>query len=141
METLVIDVGTTMFGIFFVKKAVYVPYVLDDRRAALYLLQNADEVVTYNGTKYDLTELGKLAGLTDELPLKGFHTDMARICWGMWRYYPESLANTYRKNFESCPTFPDTYEANVERDVYMTFKLWESWKAGKLKTLDGYEHR
>jgi hypothetical protein len=106
METLVIDVGTTMFGIFFVKKAVYVPYVLDDRRAALYLLQNADEVVTYNGMKYDLTELGMLAGLTDELPLKGFHPDMARICWGNVALLPRKPRQHVSQEFREQPDLP-----------------------------------
>jgi hypothetical protein len=33
--------------------------------------------------------------------------------------------------------FPDTHEGSNERDVFMTLKLWELWKQGKLKILDG----
>lgn len=139
METLVIDVGTTMVGIFFVEKAAFVPYHLGHRSVALSVLQKADEVVTYNGTKYDLWELGKLAGMTDDLPLKGIHTDMAQICWGTWCSYPKSLRHTYLKHFDYLPIFPDTYEANCACDVYMTFKLWELWKKGKLRVLDGQD--
>jgi hypothetical protein len=34
--------------------------------------------------------------------------------------------------------FADTYEGSNECDVYMTFKLWELWKLGRTKILDGH---
>lgn len=38
---------------------------------------------------------------------------------------------------ESRPEFSKTHEGSNELDTYMTFKLWQTWKAGKLVILDG----
>jgi hypothetical protein len=142
MTTLVIDTGQDIVGIFSVEENKYVPYRGRDIATAIRQIGSADEVVTYNGKEgaqwSDLVELGKHAGVTGELPLKGVHTDMRSICWSD-RIWGSSLINTYSKHFDidSCPSFPDTHEGSNERDVYMTFKLWELWKQQKLKVLDG----
>jgi hypothetical protein len=143
VTTLVIDTGMDIAGIFSVDEDRYIPYRGCDRLLAVQRIEAADEVVTFNGTAHggwsDLVELGKLVGMPDGLPLTGVvHSDMRSICWSD-RIWGKSLVNTYSMHFTDCPTFPDTHEGSNERDVYMTFKLWELWKLGKLKILDGHD--
>ena len=129
-------------GIFSVEDGVYIPYRGDAIATAINRIEAADVVVTYNGSIHagwsDLVELGRFGGRPDAIPLKGMHTDMRTVCWSE-RIWGNSLNNTYTKHFSSCPDFPDTYEGSNERDVYMTFKLWELWKQGNLKIIDGHE--
>ena len=61
---------------------------------------------------------------------------MRSICWSD-RIWGKNLVDTYFIHYSEVPDFADTYEGHNERDVYMTFKLWESWKEGRLKVLDG----
>ncbi len=141
MATLVIDTGQDIVGIFSIKSRRYVAYRGHAITRALRRLQNAKEIVTYNGKNRDLKDLGKFAGLTGDLPLKGIHTDMRSVCWSD-RIWGSDLRSTYAMHFNTCPNFSDTYEGSNERDVYMTFKLWQLWKCNKLKVVDGirYEH-
>jgi hypothetical protein len=136
MAILVIDTGENIVGVFFVEANNFIAYLGNDILSAIRLIETADEVVTYNGKHYDLNNLGKFAGLSGNLPLNGVHTDIRSICWSD-RIWGSNLGFTYGKHFDDCPSFPNTYEGSVECDVYMTFKLWELWKQGKLKILDG----
>lgn len=140
MPTLIIDTGQDIVGVFSVEERRYVPYRGQDILFAIARIETAEEVVTYNGKNYDLEELGKFAGLPigEPLPLKGSHTDMRSICWSD-RILGKKLRDTYLMHFPSCPSFPDTHEGDNENDVHMTFKLWELWKQGQLKILDGHE--
>ena len=136
MATVVIDTGQNIVGVFSVEEKNFRAYLGNDIVAAIRLIETADEVVTYNGKLYDLENLGKFAGLPGNLPLKGTHTDLRSICWSD-RILGSNLGFTYGEHFDDCPSFDDTYEGSAERDVYMTFKLWERWKQGPLKILDG----
>ncbi len=138
MRTLVIDTGQDIVGVFSVEDGKYVPYRGHAISSAIQQIEEADEVVTYNGKNHDLAALGKFAGLPagQDLALKGTHSDMRSICWSD-RIWGSSLYNTYSMHFPDRPSFPDSYEGSNECDVYMTFKLWELWKQEKLKVLDG----
>ena len=48
-ETLVIDTGQDIVGIFSVEDDAYTPYRGADISTALQRIQSADEIVTYNG--------------------------------------------------------------------------------------------
>lgn len=137
METLVIDVGTTMVGILSADDRAFTPYT-EARIVDLVISRiiAAKEIITYNGERYDLLKLGERVGLSVNLPLMGIHTDMESVCWG--NINGRNLSGTYVMHHETCPPFPDTYEGSNERDCYMTFKLWEWWKQGTLKVIDGY---
>ena len=137
MTTLVVDTGMDIVGIFSVEENRYVAYRGDAIQSAIQMIEAADEVVTYNGNNRDLRDLGTFAGLSVDLPLKGSHTDMRSICWSD-RIWGSDLVTTYAKHFGSCPRFPDTHEGSNERDCFMTFKLWELWKLGTLKIVDGH---
>lgn len=138
-STLVIDTGQDIVGIFSVVDQEYVLYRGRKIITSIQLIQNAKEVITYNGSNYDLVELAKFAGLPPEekLLLKGTHTDMRSICWSD-RIWGSNLTETYSMHFTDTLNFPDTHEGSNHRDVYMTFKLWELWKQGQLKVLDGH---
>jgi hypothetical protein len=142
MATLIIDTGMDIVGIFSVEDDRYTSYRGDAIASAITRIEAADEIVTYNGSVHDgwsdLVELEKLSGKPNRLSFKGTHADMRRICWSD-RIWGCSLSNTYTKHFADCPKFSDTHEGSNERDVYMTFKLWELWKQGKLKIIDGNE--
>lgn len=137
MGTLVIDTGVNIVGIFSVEDRSFSAYRGDAISLAIARIEAAEEVVTYNGKSRDLNDLGKFAGLSGELPLKGMHTDMRSVCWSD-RIFGSSLSNTYAYHFTDRPVFQNTHEGSVELDVHMTFKLWELWKKGRLKILDGH---
>ncbi|MBN9615368.1 MAG: hypothetical protein BGO25_03185 [Acidobacteriales bacterium 59-55] len=137
MATLIVDTGINLVGVFSVEENSYVPYRDDGIQTAIRLIQVADEVVTFNGNNYDLEKLGAFAGLVGDLPLNGVHSDMRSICWSD-RIWGSDLPGTYYRHYTECPAFPDTHEGSTERDCYMTFKLWELWKQGTLKVIDGY---
>jgi hypothetical protein len=136
METLAIDVGTTMVGILSADDRAFTPYtgnkIVD---LAIPRIIAAKEIITYNGDRYDLLKLGERIGLPENLPMSGIHTDMETVCWG--NINGRNLFGTYAMHREPCPPFPETYEGSNERDCYMTLKLWEWWKAGTLLVIGG----
>jgi hypothetical protein len=146
MTTLVIDAGQNIVGVYAVEESEYIGYRGSRIAEALRRVQNANEVITYNGEMYDLEQLGKFAGLDGELPLRGKHIDMRRMIWEP--IVGSSLIRTYDRHFKDCPDFPfgrresddcDEYEGSNQRDVYMTLKLWECWKDKKLNLVgSGY---
>ncbi len=136
MATLVVDTGQDIVGIFSVQSRCFAFYRGQSIARAIRRLQSAHEVITYNGKNYDLEELAKFAGLSGDLPLNGVHSDMRSICWSD-RIWGRDLVSTYKMHLGDCPTFPDTHEGSVERDCYMTFKLWQLWKRDQLKIMDG----
>jgi hypothetical protein len=135
MTTLVIDTGTDIIGIYSVEGNNYIPYQRNAFSRAIRRIEAADEVVTYNGKSYDLPALAGFAGR--ELFRTGTHTDMRSICWSD-RIWGRNLYDTYGMHFTTNPVFPNTYEGSNQNDCYKTFKLWELWKQGKLKILDGH---
>ena len=136
MPILVVDTGQDLVGIFSVDDETYVPYRGAKISEALHRIGEADEVVTYNGKNHDLQRLGAFAGLTGDFPFQGVHTDMRSICWSD-RIWGSDLSSTYAMHFHSRPDFPKTHEGSNHLDTYMTFKLWQAWKSGKLRILDG----
>jgi len=140
MSTVVVDTGQDIVGILSSGEATYTAYRGTSIATAIQRIQEADEVVTYNGKNYDLGELGKFAGLPagQGLSLNGVHTDMRSICWSD-RIWGKCLRDTYFMHFTELPKFPDTHEGSNNSDVYMTFKLWELWKRDQLKVLDGQD--
>jgi hypothetical protein len=126
MTTLVIDTGETIVGIFCVEDQTYIPYRGAEIASAIHRIQEADEVVTYNGKHRDLRDLGAFAGIRGKLPLKGVHTDMRSICWSD-EIWGRCLNDTYAEHFSDCPSFPLTSEGSNQDDVYKTYKLWELW--------------
>ena len=154
MTTLVIDTGMSIVGIYSVDDHVFVAYRGNRIAEAIERIQSADEVVTYNGCNNDLKQLGKFAGIEDgDLPINGDHVDMQAKCWEP--IVGTSLLNTYCMHFDLETSVPDPpfcpsaeeeererkYELGNQCDVYMTLKLWELWKADKLRLMGyGYTH-
>ena len=148
MTTLVVDTGQSIVGIYSAEEREYVAYRGSGFAVAIERVQGADEVITYNGTFRDLKDLGRFAGIEGDLPIRGRHIDMQRMCWEP--ICGSSLFGTYSMHFDDCPQFPfgrrdselcDDYEGSNQRDVYMTLKLWELWKEGKLNLPgDGYSY-
>jgi hypothetical protein len=139
--TLVIDVGESMVGIFWVEDGTYLPYRGAKITSAIRRIEAADEVVTYSGIDFnDLAELARFAGR--KLSRRGVHTDMRIICWSD-EILGSSLKGAYFREFSDLPRFPATYEGINEEDyvytrdnhedVHMTFKLWDLWMQGKLR--------
>jgi hypothetical protein len=136
VKTLVIDTGQDIVGIFSVEENSYTPYRGDDITTAIQRIQAADQIITYNGKLHDLWELGKFSGTSGQLLLSRIHVDMRSVCWSD-DIFGSNLCSTYSMHFPECPDFPDTYEGSNERDCYLTFKLWQAWKSGELKVLNG----
>lgn len=139
MTTLVIDAGQSIVGVYSVEGNEYIGYRGSRISEALERVQNADEVITYNGEMYDLKQLGRFAGIDGDLPIKGKHIDMQRMIWEP--LVGSTLIRTYERHIKDCPDFPfgrrdsddcDDYENANQRDVYMTLKLWELWRDKQL---------
>lgn len=128
MKSLVIDVGQSIVGIQDARRGRYIAYYGDKRRRALERLEETDEVITYNGNRYDVLELDKLSvKLRDtNFRMKGVHTDMREFCWP--GILGSSLVSTYKKHIGAEIKFPDTYEGLNRSDVFMTKMLWLHWK-------------
>ena len=135
--TLVIDTGQDVVGIYSVEECSFVVYRGNEIPIAIQRIQTADEIVTFNGKCRDLRDLGRFAGIDADLPINGKHTDMRSICWSD-RIWGGDLFSTYMSHFWDRPAFPNTYEGSCHCDVYMTHKLWELLKQGKLRILDGH---
>lgn len=126
-NTLVVDVGETIIGIQNPNGGAYIGYRSEKRVRALERLEKADEVVTYNGNRYDIQELNRLSRELRRCKflMNGLHTDMSEICWP--GILGSSLADTFREHSLAPRIFPDTYEGSNRRDVYMTMALWKWW--------------
>ena len=137
-DTLVIDLGQNLVGVYSTRSRKYFPYRNESIRKAIKRIEEAREIVTYNGNHYDLAELQKfkqaLSGT--DLKIRGIHTDMREVCWSV-RIWGSSLNNTYSHHFSTMRRFPDTHEGSNRADVYMTFKLWRLWKQNRLRIVDG----
>ena len=129
-DTLVFDTGMTIIGIFSVKKREYQAYYGDDRRKAAQRLVRAQEIVSYNGKRYDVMDISRALGLPERQrpSFKGVHRDMREIRWV--NILGSNLRYTYSLHFPDAPSFPDTYEGSNQMDCYMAWKLWECWKEG-----------
>ena len=146
MSTLVVAMGQNGIGIYSVEKSEYTLYPSSDFAAAIRRIETADEVITYNGGTWksggiadDLLVLGRMAGIKGALPISGKHIDLRKIIWSN-HIWGDGLELTYKMHFENDPEFTSLTEAEFSnrRDVHMTLKLWELWKQGKLKILNGF---
>jgi hypothetical protein len=149
MTTLVIDTGQSIIGVYSVEDQQYVAYRGSRIAEGVERVRLADVVVTYNGERRDLWDIARWAGIDDEdWPLQGEHIDMQVKVWEP--IVGSSLIRTYDRHFTDCPECPfsdadsetiDGYELSNRCDVYMTLKLWELWKADKLRLMGyGYLH-
>jgi len=136
-DTLIFDTGQNIVGIFSVKERKYTAYTGARLQIGSDRILRARDIVSYNGNRWDLFDLARFSGLGDDVTAKvlGLHTDMREIIWG--RIRGRCLADTYKEHFPRIRSFPDTHIGSNWRDVYMTYKLWKCWKAGKLKVLGG----
>jgi hypothetical protein len=125
---LVVDVGESIIGVQDARRGRYFAYYGDKRIRALERLEEADEVITYNGNRYDIDKLNKLSiqlrGIN--FCMQGIHTDMRELCWP--GILGSNLLSTYEKHIGIAFDFPDTYEGSNRSDVYMTKMLWLHWK-------------
>lgn len=139
-DTLVIDTGEDIVGIYSVAEQQYTPYRGNRIAEALERIQRAAVVVTYNGKHADLIHLGRFAGLKNDahFPINGKHVDMRTVCWSD-EIWGSNLRSTYLKNFPSLPDVEDTYEGSNQLDTLMTLSLYQLWNWGQLRVVDGHE--
>ena len=137
-ETLAFDLGQNIVGIYCIEDSTYTPYMGKEKIIGAKRLIEAKEIISYNGNHYDITELKKILGIDekDNIKFKGDHVDMREICWSN-RIWGRDLHSTYDMHFNERASYPDTYEGDNYQDTYETFKLWQCWKLGTLKVMDG----
>lgn len=146
-DILVFDTGQSMVGIYSVSDEKYIPYMRGQFDAAIKRLKKAHKAISYNGKRgFDYEFLNRFAQSPDkEFNFEGEHIDMRIICWSD-RIWGSDLESTYFKQFgQKCSNSPFSnlrqaeYIENNEKDVYMTFKLWECFQDATLKIIDGHE--
>lgn len=137
MKTVVIDCGEHCVGVLSVEDQQFRVFRAGpEMDEALALIQSADEVVTYNGKRYDLRKLAEIARLEGPMQLRGMHTDMRSVIWSD-EILGSGLISTYQTYFASWPDVPDTYEGrNIQSDVLMTLALWKRWTDAGRGTFD-----
>lgn len=134
---LVVDTGEAIVGIYSVADARYVPYRDRYMLEAIERIEAADELVTYNGKRYDIQRLSEIAGEHGRtFRFSAEHSDMREICWK--GILGSSLRETYKRCIGVPPDFPDTYEGSNESDVYLTYRLWEVWQRDELRDIHGH---
>jgi hypothetical protein len=133
MTRLVIDAGAPNFlGILSISDGRYASYWGESTRIAIERIKAADQVITFNGNRYDLAERGRFPELQN-LPETVVHIDMMEESWQAdQKFFGKGLKAIYLLLFGSLPSFPDTYDGDNEQDCYMTLKLFELWEEGKL---------
>jgi hypothetical protein len=134
LKSLVVDVGQSIVGIQNARQGRYIAYYGDKRRRALERLEGADEIITYNGNRYDMPELDRMSNELrgTSFRISGVHTDMQELSWP--GILGSNLASTYREHVGEEREFPNTYEGSNQSDVFMTKMLWLHWKkCGKFR--------
>ena len=131
--TLVVDTGQTIVGILSADDESYVAYYGPDIAAAIVRLEEVDEFVTYNGCIRDIPDLESFSWLHRGRGFqpKGAHTDMRLLVWSD-EIWGSNLYDTYLRYFPAVPKFPDTFEGRNQKDVCVTLRLWQAWKAGRI---------
>ena len=137
---LAFDVGVDIVGIIDLRTDTYDcyrgPRMIEGARR---ILDCDGVVISFNGIRYDMPELAKIAGITDAdaLPLKGTHYDMrVHACRDRWPPRDEEdkpilgpdLRNHYQHYFGQPPPDPpghlDDYERSNWHDCHMAGELW-----------------
>lgn len=118
MKSLVVDVGQSIVGIQDARRGRYFACYGDKRRRALERLEEADEVITYNGNRYDICKLDELSDKLrgTKFHMIGVHTDMRELCWP--NILGSNLISTYKQHVGIKFEFPDTYEGSNRSDVF-----------------------
>ena len=120
----------------------YRNYLPNQAETLLKQLETADELVTFNGLKYDLVVLEKHYGLSRHVALRSSHTDLALIfeqAIGRWVDFNEVVQlNLGERKIPISEFPPDPVNrtdalAACKSDVRQTYKLWKLFKDGKLK--------
>jgi hypothetical protein len=128
----IVDVGDNLIGISGSTNFSYTAYYGNDRISALEILENAKEIVTFNGKRYDYKQLCHFSEKLRSSPFnfRGVHTDIMPSCWQF--AFAANLINCFKKIVGEEVSFPDTHEGSNQSDVYMTLKLWEFINKNKL---------
>jgi hypothetical protein len=121
----IVDVGQNLIGMSGHTDNSYKAYYGSNRIEALQILENAKEIVTFNGNNYDIKELNNFSKelLGRPFNLSGIHTDIMSACWEF--AYGHSLINCFKNLIGEKISFPDSHEGSNQSDVHMTLKLWE----------------
>lgn len=140
-ETLVIDTGASSLGIYSIRHRAYRFYQGDgELRRGVTRVLRAKLIVTFNGLARDMEDIARFMGLKpgEEPPLEGRHIDMRAAIWGE-RIWGKSLFDNFTDNVGCVPRLDrgcDPYEADNQRDVFMTWQLFMSLKRKALTRID-----
>lgn len=132
-DTLVFSVERDLLGIYSVKQRKYAAYRGPRIGEGILRLIKAAETVSYQGKRRALPRLAAYLKLPkgSSVRLRGSHVDLHRVAAAR-RGAGATLASAYRRHFDALPKFPSTAEGANRREVYMTFRLWQRWRAGAL---------
>ena len=144
-DVWVFDFEEGGLGIYSVKERTFNAYHgKEDMLKAVLQLMNVKEAVSYNARRgFDRYYFNSLLKLSpdDPIPFKCIHTDMNLICYNGAR--GRCLEEAYMINCQeddnefSGELVGDEY---MERDCYMTYKLWDCFRNGKLLENYGIEN-
>jgi len=140
MEIMAFDIGDDIVGIIDLKTDAYTRYRGECMvEGAKRILSCDGVIISFNGTRYDLPMLVRLAGpsASDTLALRGIHHDMqieaSRDRWppphGTAPIVGPCLRDHYQHYYGNAPPDPpkclkDEYERNNWLDCYMASELW-----------------
>jgi hypothetical protein len=109
--------------------------------ALIDVLAEANEVVSYNGSRYDLLVLRRHYSLANRIPKKGRHTDLATILSRRAGFNVKLNRAALLNLGESKHTWGrETAKLNLQAlkraarsDVWQTYRLWRLYKQGALR--------
>jgi len=119
--------------VYFVKSRSYRYFGPSEVNLLVNYLKHTEELVTFNGLKFDLLVLRRHYGLKGRVPLKGKHTDLGMIAerrTGRWVKFKEMIAlNLGEEKLDidrlaHDPVNRSDTNAGCRSDVRQTYKLW-----------------
>jgi len=124
------------------KSQRYFRYLPNQVDLLLNMLASADELVTFNGLKFDLVVLERHYGLSPDFALRKSHVDLAKIFEkriGRWVTFDEVIQLNLGERKKPASDFPHDpvhrtdVLAGCKSDVQQTYKLWKLYKEDQLR--------
>jgi hypothetical protein len=127
--------------VYFESSNTYEFFAQDEASQLITLIQNADEVITFNGKGFDILVLRKHYGLKGKVPQRGKHVDLHEVLTAK-AGFRVSLDKASRLNLKEPKHTSGREMSNLDlealkeacrSDVSQTYRLWLAHANGELR--------
>lgn len=117
-----------LLGLYFVEESEFKIYSADECIEVMDVIKSADELITFNGERFDLLVLSKACAMTQPVDLQRIHTDLRQEIYND-RYGWMGLIEAYQYFVKSDINRVNGPEEQLYSDVKLTFELWKYYVA------------